>query len=250
VSVIAPPEPPSHDELEALIPEARARQRKRWLGAAVVVALLAGAGVGIDSIVGAGRPSSSVGSHGPTPALKASNACGVRVVDTRIVTAEGNTLFREPGHWSPGFPRPHTVRCSGPTVWVVWDNGAGMMQEAYVAARSPDRGRSWKLVFAERFFDVKAPRELDAYLGPWTLRGPRIAYFTGWCPACGTATVSGTVSLWVTKDNGRSFREYKVPALDGYAPSRIRVSGDMVTIFGKRVARGVEPHRTATVRVS
>lgn len=48
--------------------------------------------------------------------------------------------------------------------------------------------------------------ELDAYLGPWTLVGSS-AYFTGRCPACG----AGTVSLWVTKDGGRTFHRYAIP---------------------------------------
>src|SRR3954453_14499601 len=44
MSVVSPPPviPPEQDELEALIREARARQRKRWLGAAALVAFLAG----------------------------------------------------------------------------------------------------------------------------------------------------------------------------------------------------------------
>jgi hypothetical protein len=252
MSVVAPPEAPQSDDLEALIREARTRQRRRWIGAAAVTALLAGAAVGVSSFVSGGGSTASTRSGDANPVVKTGNACGVRVVDTRIVGAGGRTLYREPGNWSPGHPRPRVVRCSGPTIWIVWDNGAGMMQEAYVGARSADRGRTWKTVFAERFFDVKAPHELDAYLGPWTLRGRTVAYFAGSCPACsaGDDEVSGTVSLWVTKDSGRSFHEYTVPALDGYAPTRIRVSGDKVTIFGRRFTSTVPPRRTATVRVS
>jgi hypothetical protein len=50
-----------------------------------------------------------------------------------------------------------------------------------------------------------------------------------------------TVSLWVTRDGGRSFRRYSVPSLTGYGAGllSVRVRGDAVTI----VARG----RTATV---
>jgi hypothetical protein len=124
-----------------------------------------------------------------------------------------------------------------------------MMQEAYVGARSVDHGRTWKLVFSERFFGVKAPHELDSYMGPWILRG-RVAYFTGSCPACSSTTSVGTVSLWVTKDAGRTFRMYRVPALTGYAPVRLRVRGRNVRIWAKRFARGVKPHKTVTVRVA
>lgn len=250
MSVVAPPEPPRSDELEALIREARSRQRKRWIGASAVIAVLAATAMGINSVVAGKRPTTSRSSGGPSPSVRTGNACGVRVAGTRIVDPRGHMLFREPGNWSAGYPRPHVVRCSGPAVWVVWDNGAGMMQEAYVGARSLDRGRTWKTVFAERFFAVKAPHELDSYLGPWTLRGPKVAYFTGSCPACSTKTSEGTVSLWITKDAGRTFREYKVPALTGYAPTRLRVAGKDVTIFAKRFMRGVKPHKTVTVRVA
>jgi len=250
MTVVAPPERPRPDELDALIREARTRQRKRWLCAVAGVAIVAGVAVAVGSII-AGGSSAGQSNGGPIPAAQTGNACGVRVADTRIVDAGGRALFREPGHWSPGYPRTHAVECSGPTVWVVWDNGAGMMQEAYVGARSLDRGRSWKVVFAERFFDVRAPHELDSYLGPWTLRGPKVAYFVGSCPACSVGRVSGTVSLWVTKDAGRTFRLYKVPALTGYAPVGLRVVGRTVTISAKRFMRGVEPPRkTAQVRVA
>jgi hypothetical protein len=127
-----------------------------------------------------------------------------------------------------------------------------MMQQAYVGARSLDRGRTWKLVFTEGMFGPKAPHELDAYFGPWTLGGPKVAYFVGSCPACSTTrTVQGTVALWVTKDGGRTFREYKVPALTGYAPDHIRVTGRQVRIAGARlyIRRG-SPRKAETVRVS
>jgi hypothetical protein len=52
VVVGASPGAASGDELELLIREARARQRKRWLGAAAVAAVLAGGVLGISSIVG------------------------------------------------------------------------------------------------------------------------------------------------------------------------------------------------------
>jgi hypothetical protein len=45
--------------LEALIREARARQRKRWLGAAAVIAVLAGGGLAIHSIAFGRSPSAS-----------------------------------------------------------------------------------------------------------------------------------------------------------------------------------------------
>jgi hypothetical protein len=246
---VSSPPPPGRsrsDELELLIREARARQRRRRLAAAAFIALLAGAAIGLNSVVGGGSSAAARAGGGPTLAVRSGNACGVRIADTRIVDAGGHTLYREPGNWAPGYPRAHVVRCSGPAIWVVWNNGAASSQQAYVGARSGDGGRHWQLVFAESYFGVNAPHELDSYMGAWTLHGPRVAYFTGTCPACGR----GTVSLWVTRDGGRTFHRYRVPALTGFAPVGIRVSGDEVTIRATRFSRGVAPRKTATIRIS
>lgn len=59
VSAAAPPRPPGPDELEALIREARARQRKRWLGAVTVVALLAGGALVAYAVAGSQRPTAN-----------------------------------------------------------------------------------------------------------------------------------------------------------------------------------------------
>lgn len=242
--------PPPTDEQELLIREARARQRRRWMLAAVFLALLAGAVLGIDSVVH--RASSRAPSiSGPVAAVRTGKACGVRVDDMRIVDSADRTLYREPGDWTPSFPHPSVLRCSGATDWVVWDNGAASSQEGYVGARSSDAGRTWKLVFAESYFGVNAPHELDSYLGPWTLRGPSTAYFTGWCPVCGgMKTVSGTTSLWVTRNGGRTFREYKPSALDGYEPIGIRVSGREVAIMAKGFFNGIWRRKTVTLRAA
>jgi hypothetical protein len=240
---------PEHDEREALIREARARRRKRRLGAAALVAMLAGAALGISSTVG-GTSSGSTVHRGPGSVAASTRRCGVRGEGVRIFQ-NGRIVYREPGRYvDPHGGPPPTIQCSGVTIWAVFFNGAGMSQEAYVGVRSIDRGRTWKLVFAEGEFGVKAPHRLDAYLGVWRLHGPRDAYFTGTCPACGF----GTTSLWVTKDAGRTFRAYEVPALDGYGPTSIRVSRHQVTIRAERVARKIgsppyEIYRHKTVRL-
>jgi hypothetical protein len=246
---------PRPEELEALIREARARQRKRWIGAATAVALLAGGALAAYSVATGGSAAASQPAGGPS-AAKPGEACGVRGLGVRILDGSGRTVYREPGHYArpdAGFP---TIRCSGSNVWAVWFDGAGMSQEAYVGARSLDAGRTWKLVFSEAMFGPKAPHHFDSYLGPWTLHG-RAAYFIGSCPACSTATGQGTVSLWVTKDAGRTFRTYRVPALTGYWPTHIRVSGDDVTIETRRLARKLDHppfeiygHRVVSVRVA
>lgn len=253
--MLAPPRPrpPASDEpeaLEALIREARARQRRRWVVAAVVAVVITVAAFGIGSIVAGRGPTRSRSGDRPPAAVRSGMACGVRVENMRIVDSAQRTIYREPGNWTPSYPHPAVVRCSGPTVWVVWDNGAAMNQEGYVGARSGDGGRTWGLVFAEGYFGVRAPHELDSYLGAWTLSGPRVAYFSGWCPVCGRGTAFGTDSLSVTKNNGRTFHTYKIPSLTGYMPVRIRVSGRYVTISGKAVVRGVRSRKTVTVHVA
>jgi len=138
----------------------------------------------------------------------------------------------------------HQARCSGSTAWVVFVNGVGMMHEEYVGVRSGDGGRTWRIVFA---LGVHAPYGIDAEVGPWRLDGPRAAYFVGLCPAClGT----GTVSLSVTKDGGRTLRRYEVPGLnDEYKPTSIHVSGNRVTIRARKV-RGRPTLKTVTVTVA
>ena len=246
--MIAPPKPPSHDELDALIKEARERQLRRRLVGAAAVAIAAGVSLAVwAALPGGSKPTTTKqGSSGGVPVTESGPSCGVRVADTQIVTGRGRTLYREPGDWSPGYPRSHQVRCSGSTIWVVWDNGYASSQEGYVGARSGDGGRTWRLTFAERYFGVNAPHELDAYLGAWTLHGPKAAYFSGRCPACGY----GTVSLWVTKDGGRTFRRYQLATLTGYATTKMRVVGDRVTLSAKRWRPGRPIRKTITVRVA
>ena len=231
--MLAPPRPPAHDESEALIREARARQRKRRLGAAAFVALVAGVTVAVYSIASGGN--SDTARHGrSTTAVRSTSKCGVRLAGPRVIGSGGRTVYREPvpnGEVHPN-PVPSQVQCSASTIWVVWDNGAEMSQEGYVGARSLDRGRTWKLVFAERYFRVRAPHQLvTGYLGPWSLDGPSAAYFVGDCVACGF----GKVSLWVTEDGGRTFHHYAVAWPKGTRSASVRVPGHRVTISAHRV---------------
>src|SRR5437868_7489182 len=85
-------------------------------------------------------------------------ACPVHVVGKRIVNGSGRTVYRDPGYRAFA----HEIRCSGRTVWVMFHGGAASSQEAYVVARSGDRGRTWRLVSAERYFGVNAPHEFDS----------------------------------------------------------------------------------------
>jgi hypothetical protein len=195
MSVVSPPGS-RQDELELLIREARARQLRRRLGIAALVALVAGAALGIHAIVGGKSRATVSATQRGAPVAAKGRRCGIRVKGARILQG-GRTVYREPGHLvNPDGGPPAAVQCSGPSVWVVWVNGAAMSQEAYVGVRSRDAGHTWRLVFSESYFGVKAPHELDAYFGPWKLGGPRTAYFTGSCPACSlSASRQGTVSL-------------------------------------------------------
>jgi hypothetical protein len=59
--MIAPPKPPTHDELEALIKEARARQLRRRLLGAAAVAIVAALGLGLYAFLSASSPDSTTG---------------------------------------------------------------------------------------------------------------------------------------------------------------------------------------------
>jgi hypothetical protein len=53
----------------------------------------------------------------------------------------------------------------------------------------------------------------------------------------------------VTKDGGRTFRRYDVPALSGFEPAGIRTSGHDVTIRATGFASGAAPRKTVTIRI-
>jgi Domain of unknown function (DUF4232) len=63
--MIAPPRPPSHDQLEALIREARARQLRRRLFGTAAVAIVSAIGLGIVALTTGGGLPSGIGSGSP-----------------------------------------------------------------------------------------------------------------------------------------------------------------------------------------
>lgn len=246
MSVLSPPPANPHrsDDLEALIKEARERQfRRRLLLSAVALAVAAGTALAISAVVSGGGRTAAIrqGNGANAPAALDNSPCGVRVAGARIVSGSGSVVYREPGTWT--HPAGQVV-CSGATVWAVFDNGAASNQEGYVGAVSANHGRTWRLVFAEGYFGVNAPHMLDSYLGPFKLRGPHVAYFSGWCPAC---SPKPTVSLWVTKNLGRSFQRYPIRALAGYEPIRMRMAGGRITFWAVRMIRGEAPKKTVTI---
>lgn len=234
MSVVAPPEPPRPDELEALIREARARQRRRRLTVGVLVAVAAAAGLSLQSIFSGTAPAPRSPADSSRAAQTSEPCRGVRVAGRRIYYGGRvvYTAYSAPHYRPVGRGPGHEVQCSGSTVWVVFDNGGLASQGNYVGVRSADHGRSWRTVFAEGYFGVKAPHLLvTGYLGPWTLDGPRSAYFVGECVACGY----GTVSLWVTTDLGRTFHRYAVPWPEGSRSASVRVGRQTVAISAHSV---------------
>lgn len=169
--------------------------------------------------------------------------CPVHVVGKRVVDARGQTVYVDPGYRAFSAQ----VKCSGRTVWVLFHNGVASSQEAYVGVRSGDGGRTWKRLLAEPYFGVSAPFTIDSYSGPWTLVGRQAAYFVGWCPAC---TAYGTVSLTVTLDGGRHFRHYRIPRLNGFRGSGVRVAGSRVTVTAKTSLRVGPRTRSVTIIVA
>jgi hypothetical protein len=124
VSVVAPPEPPRQDELEALIREARARQRRRWL---VGVAVL-GAAAAVTLSVWAAVPRGTTARHtSPAPpageAVASCSAAQLRITlprrfaglghvngDLRFTNVSGSTCRLS------GWPSVVAVEPSGKTI--------------------------------------------------------------------------------------------------------------------------------------
>jgi hypothetical protein len=109
--MIAPPKPPSHDELEALIKDARERQlRRRLLGAAGVV-ITAAIGLSVYAFVSAGKPDNvaqppALGGHATVPLCRSSRlamsiggqAATQMVLGGALITNTGGAECALPGH--------------------------------------------------------------------------------------------------------------------------------------------------------
>jgi hypothetical protein len=120
MSVVAPP---PHDELELLIREARARQRRRWMIRSLVVAAVAGTGV-VASVLAGSWP--RVASRTRTPVPAAMPSCGaqqlaISLVRTGAVMGQEGGLLRFENVSSSscriaGWPRVAAVEAGGRTV--------------------------------------------------------------------------------------------------------------------------------------
>lgn len=93
--MIAPPRPPAHDELEALIEEARARQRRRRLLAAAAVAVLAAGALAVHALAAGGSSSPTASSEpgAPIPFCRSSSLF-VGLVDMSSPTGLGRIALK------------------------------------------------------------------------------------------------------------------------------------------------------------
>jgi photosystem II stability/assembly factor-like uncharacterized protein len=92
------------------------------------------------------------------------------------------TLMRE----RQGFPTPE-LYCHGDNVWLVLHHGAAAGTEGYTIFRSPDRGQTWRAVFAS--FSTKLPL-VSNYSGPIAVFGANAAVLEGSCSPCGAGSVT------------------------------------------------------------
>lgn len=94
--MLVSPKPPPHDELEALIKEARARQLRRRLLAVAVVAISAGIGLSLHALVGGdSNPSATGGSAGGgVPACRAPQLATVAEGGQGMGAGHGGASFQ------------------------------------------------------------------------------------------------------------------------------------------------------------
>lgn len=115
--MIAPPKPPSNDELEDLIPEARQRQLRRRLRIVAVIALTTAAGLVAYALIG--RQASSRANAGHSPSASTAADCGQAHLSAsfNFGAASGLTL----GGVSLHNTGPSTCRLPvRPTIHLAW----------------------------------------------------------------------------------------------------------------------------------
>ena len=112
--MIAPPRPPVHDELEALIKEARARQLRRRLLGAAAVAIVAASGLGVYAFVtgesGNRTTGDSPNAQGGAPRCRASQlSSSAGLNGAAFGTMDGTVILTNTSAGACSFPtgRPH-----------------------------------------------------------------------------------------------------------------------------------------------
>lgn len=242
MSVVAPPEPPRSDELDALIPEARSRQRRRWLlgvrpdelellireararqrrrrlvmAAAVAIAAAASASVWA-AIPGLGSGSSVLGGRGETGTSRGIDNAG-RVPIVEVGTSGGVTwALNGLGMWVT-TNGGRTWRASAPK----HVRHMGDLMERVEQVDFLDRRHAW--LFAVDVNGGLQPAwarhaELD-----WTSDGGRTWHWTMPRGCCGDVSFLtprrgfflGPSRLFSTNDGGRSWQPVaRIPFREG-----------------------------------
>jgi Protein of unknown function (DUF4232) len=132
--MIAPPRPPSHDELEALIKEARERQLRRRLLGAAGVAIVTALGLSVYAFVTGGSPANLAqppanGGRATGPTCQASQLATTIGFQGATQTAVGGANIRNVGNRACSLPRgwPRvTVTSSGKHLTVAQRRPSGV----------------------------------------------------------------------------------------------------------------------------
>ncbi|HEU5243747.1 MAG TPA: DUF4232 domain-containing protein [Gaiellaceae bacterium] len=115
--MIAPPRPPSRDELELLIKEARARQLRRRLLGAAGVAIAAAFALGVYAIAtgGSARPTADHAPRAGAPVCRSSQLSGSAWFNGATGSLFGGVMISDTSHSACSLPhvRP-VVRISSP----------------------------------------------------------------------------------------------------------------------------------------
>jgi hypothetical protein len=112
MAVLAPPEPPSHDDLEALVKEARQRQLRRRLLGAAGVAVAAAIALGIYALtIGNSTPGNEAAPIGPAgvPLCRSSQLSSVPVAFGMAPGDVGGLGIKNVGSVSCSLPRTPRV---------------------------------------------------------------------------------------------------------------------------------------------
>jgi uncharacterized protein DUF4232 len=172
MAIDSPPKPPSPDELEALIREARDRQRRRQLLGAAAVAVAAAIGISLYSVMG-GKTSTPVGRSAPADRLPLCRSSQLST-SAGLSGAAGTALI-------PTFiTNTSSTACALPT-------GRPVVRITFRGKALPTRETSWG---PDVQFGPRAGRVLEA--------GRKVYVEVGWrdfCPRPAQAPTTGRVML-------------------------------------------------------
>ena len=144
--MIAPPGPPSHDELEVLIEEARERQLRRRLLGAAGVAIAAAIGLGGYAFVTGGhtdnRNNGSPNNSLAAPPCRASQLSSAAGLNGATGTIDGTVILTNTGTGACSFPtgRPHVSVLWNGHVLPTRESGEGQPSGRPVPVLGPHRG--------------------------------------------------------------------------------------------------------------